>query len=258
MSTAHKHELSCLVLPLTCCCDTPVCLVRGVVCFGNHSTLGHELAHAAVWVISHSSEGHGRIWSGWMQQIHALYPGFDLSTRHGYAIHKPFQWRCQACNSVESRHSKSVKPTDSCKVCGAPGRLDYLGKFDKNGTPAKTRGGAGGGGGGGGGKRNPYAEFTKLHMKDIARSLPAGTPQKQVMVEVGRRWREHKAQLESASAVASTASAEKTMAARGSSSVFASGGSLGADATAGDAEFARQLQAQFAAAESIGGGLVVD
>ena len=123
------------------------------------STLGHELAHAAVWVISHSKEGHGQIWQGWMQRIHVLYPGFDMSTRHGYAIHKPHRWQCQACNSLESRHSKSVKPTDAwcvlacareahqpthifqltpcvparpnrSKRCGAPGRLKYLG--DKN------------------------------------------------------------------------------------------------------------------------------
>ena len=33
------------------------------------NTLGHELAHAAVWVISHSSEGHGKVWMGWMQQV---------------------------------------------------------------------------------------------------------------------------------------------------------------------------------------------
>ena len=39
-------------------------------------------------VISRSSEGHGKVWGGWMQKVHAVYPGFDLSTRHGYAIHK--------------------------------------------------------------------------------------------------------------------------------------------------------------------------
>ena len=130
------------------------------------NTLGHELAHAAVWVISHSSEGHGKIWMGWMQQIHALYPGFDVSTRHGYAIHKPHRWRCDKCTSFEERHSKSVKVTDSCKFCGTAGSLEYLGKFDKTGTPAKTRSTPG--------KPNPYAEFTKQHMAEISASLPSG------------------------------------------------------------------------------------
>eukprot|EP01043_Picozoa_sp_COSAG02_P000371 COSAG02_NODE_7_length_64539_cov_120.393482_4_plen_91_part_00 len=85
-------------------------------------------------------------------------------------------------------------------------------------------------GGGSGGKRtNPYADFTKKHMREISQSLPSGTPQKQVMVEVGRRWREHKAALEATGADA-----------------FAS------DDTAGDAAFALQLQMQ------VDGGIVVD
>ena len=47
-------------------------------------------------VISRSSEGHGGVWAGWMQKVHTVYPGFDLSTRHGYAIHKvrASQHRC--------------------------------------------------------------------------------------------------------------------------------------------------------------------
>lgn len=145
------------------------------------------------------------------------------------------------------------------KRCGAPGRLEYLGditgvlamsylmvlvvlsrvgliqcemrvacssmlagKFTKTGSPAKS------GSGGTSNKSNPYAEFTKTHMREISQSLPAGTPQKQVMVEVGRRWREHKAALEAAGEGASGTLRFATA----------------AGSTAGDAEFARHLQIQ--------------
>ena len=66
-------------------------------------------------------------------------------------------------------------------------------------------------------------------MREISQSLPSGTPQKQVMVEVGRRWREHKAALEAAAAA-----------------------TFKLDDAAGDAVFARQLQVQ------VDAGIVVD
>ena len=104
------------------------------------------------------------------------------------------------------------------------------GKFTKTGSPAKSRGG------GTINKSNPYAEFTKRHMREISQSLPPGTPQKQVMVEVGRRWREHKAALEAGGEGASGALS------------FA----VAAGSTAGDAAFAQQLQMQLDA------GVMVD
>lgn len=150
------------------------------------------LRSAAVWVISQSSEGHGRIWAGWMQRVHRLYPGFDLSTRHGYEIHKPFRWQCEACSSFEERHSKSMKDDTACRVCGTKGRLTYLGKFEKDGTPAKQR------------QPSAFAQFTKDHMSEVTASLPAGTPHKVKMEEMGRRWREHKEALVQLRAEAAT------------------------------------------------------
>jgi hypothetical protein len=73
-------------------------------------------------------------------------------------------------------------------------------------------------------------------MREISQALPSGTPQKQVMVEVGRRWREHKAALE----------ATEYGASRGLNFGAA------ADDTAGDAALARQLQVQ------VDAGIVVD
>lgn len=104
------------------------------------------------------------------------------------------------------------------------------GKFTKTGSPAKTRDDRGSSSN----KSNPYAEFTKKHMREISQSLPSGTPQKQVMVEVGRRWRQHKAALEATGGGDS------------------GGRDFAAGDTAGDAAFARQLQMQFDA------GVVVD
>lgn len=34
-----------------------------------------------------------------MRRVHVLYPGFDLSTRHGYAIHKPYRWEQKAATA---------------------------------------------------------------------------------------------------------------------------------------------------------------
>lgn len=107
-----------------------------------------------------------------------------------------------------------------------------LGKFTKSGSPVKSRGG-------GGNNSNPYADFTKKHMREISQSLPPGTPQKQVMVEVGRRWREHKAAVE-AQIVGASATGS-------SNDAVGSAGDM-----AGDAAFARKLQMQ------LDSGVIVD
>lgn len=111
--------------------------------------------------------------------------------------------------------------------------LRLQGKFDKTGTPAKTRGTPG--------KPNPYAEFTKQHMAEISASLPSGTAHKEVMVEVGRRWRAHKERLASGGA-------------RRQASPLS-----GFGLEDGDEAFARQLQRQLdAEAAPRPVGLIVD
>jgi predicted SprT family Zn-dependent metalloprotease len=160
------------------------------------NTLGHELCHAATWVISKSSEGHGRVWGAHMRAVHALYPGFDLSTRHGYVIHKPYRWSCSRCTSLEERHSKSLDTAKTaCKVCGARGQFKYLGKFNKDGHSSSQSTATAAG------QQarplNPYAQFTKDNMAAVTASLPAGTPQKVKMQELSRRWQAHKQSLES-------------------------------------------------------------
>eukprot|EP01052_Picozoa_sp_SAG31_P036388 SAG31_NODE_4533_length_3158_cov_3.140569_2_plen_192_part_00 len=179
------------------------------------NTLGHELCHAATWVVSKSSEGHGNIWAGWMRRVHVLYPGFDLSTRHGYSIHKPYRWECTACTGYEQRHSKSVHEKEaSCRHCGKIGTLRFLGRFDKDGKPIDRNAS---------GESRPlsaYAQFTKQHMAAITAELPRGTPQKEKMKELGRRWQEHKAQAEVDDAIAKNEQHKAALAARASAGLL--------------------------------------
>jgi hypothetical protein len=54
----------------------------------------------------------------------------------------------------------------------------------------------------GGRGANVFALFTKAHFADVKRSLPAGTPHKEVMVHLAARYRLHKAAMPAAAAPA--------------------------------------------------------
>ncbi|KAH9836599.1 SprT-like family-domain-containing protein [Rhodofomes roseus] len=82
------------------------------------NTLSHEMCHLASWVISDApSETHGDIFHGWARKVMRARPDIEVTTKHNYEIDYKYEWKCQECDKIYGRHSKSINP-DEC-VCGA-------------------------------------------------------------------------------------------------------------------------------------------
>eukprot|EP00887_Chlorella_sp_A99_P002120 scaffold21.g2120.t1 len=141
-------------------------------------TLAHELCHAAAWLVNHTAKPpHGPVFRAWADRAAYFYPHLDITTCHSYEIFYPFRWRCTApgCGQEYGRHSNSIDV--GRKVCGAcRGRLEFLGRFSRDGSPAKRRPAAG------------FAAFVKEHYAAARGGLPPGTPQAEVMKALGRDW----------------------------------------------------------------------
>ena len=107
-----------------------------------------------------------------------VYPETNVSTCHAYAIHQPYKWRCTRdwCQQEYGRHSKSIDITKkACGACG--GKLEYLGKFKKNGDEVAAR------------APTAFSLFVKEHFKSTKNALGASTPHKDVMKHLSQRWK---------------------------------------------------------------------
>jgi predicted SprT family Zn-dependent metalloprotease len=59
------------------------------------STLAHEMCHVAAWVVDREFEPHhGRAFKAWAARFQAAVAGVDITTRHDYAVFRPFKWEC--------------------------------------------------------------------------------------------------------------------------------------------------------------------
>ncbi|KAI9059599.1 hypothetical protein FKP32DRAFT_1596164 [Trametes sanguinea] len=87
------------------------------------NTLSHEMCHLACWVISgQPEEQHGSIFKDWARKVMRKRPDVEITTRHNYEINHKYRWKCEDCDKVYGRHSKSINPAEH--VCGAcKGRL---------------------------------------------------------------------------------------------------------------------------------------
>ncbi|KAK0208031.1 SprT-like family-domain-containing protein, partial [Desarmillaria ectypa] len=84
-------------------------------------TLSHEMCHLACWIINKKlSESHGPLFKAWAARMAAKRPDIEVSTTHNYEISYKFEWKCEICELVYGRHSKSIKPDDGNLplVCG--------------------------------------------------------------------------------------------------------------------------------------------
>jgi len=89
-------------------------------------TLIHEMCHAASWLISGISDGHGVVFKSWGQRSVKTFPELPLITRcHNYVIQSKFAFICQDCSHQYKRHSKSID-TDKlrCGMCSKLGGND--------------------------------------------------------------------------------------------------------------------------------------
>ncbi|KZT06217.1 uncharacterized protein LAESUDRAFT_653810 [Laetiporus sulphureus 93-53] len=87
------------------------------------NTLSHEMCHLACWIIDEDpKEHHGRKFKAWYVRVMRKRPDIEVTTRHNYDIVCKYQWKCEQCNHIYGRHSKSMRPNAVCGRCNA-GRL---------------------------------------------------------------------------------------------------------------------------------------
>ena len=143
------------------------------------ATLLHEMCHASAWLIDKTAKPpHGPVFKKWAQLAMSVYPETCVSTCHAYTIHQPYKWRCTRdwCQQEYGRHSKSIDiAKKGCGACG--GKLEYLGKFKKNGDVVQSR------------APTAFSLFVKEHFKDAKSKLGASTPHKDVMKHLSQRWK---------------------------------------------------------------------
>lgn len=74
------------------------------------------------------------------------------------------------------RHSKSIKV--DTQVCGAcSGELEFLGRFNRDGTPVAKREATG------------FSLFVKEQYGSAKKTLGPGTPHKDVMKDLSHKWK---------------------------------------------------------------------
>lgn len=113
-----------------------------------------------------------------------------MTTKHSYEIDYKFIWECGSCGLGYKRHSRSIDPKRH--LCGScKGRLVQV-----KPVPKKVGGSDGKGEEGKGGdwakKVGEYQLFVKENMGAIRKENP-GSPQKEIMGLVGKRYQEFKA-----------------------------------------------------------------
>ena len=125
---------------------------------------------------------HGKEFKGWAKKVSAKFGsrGIEVTTKHSYEIDYKYVWECENCGMEFKRHSKSIDLTKH--RCGACKSLLVQTKPVPRG-PAKEGAKTGLG---------EYQTFVKENM-GILRSENPGSPQKEIMGLVGKRYKEFKA-----------------------------------------------------------------
>ena len=143
-------------------------------------TLVHELCHAAAWVLDGEKDPpHGPAFYKWGKTFGRHYPGMVVSRCHDYKIFYKFRYGCTACGKEFGRHSESIDlDLQRCGRC--KGRLELVGRFNRDGTPYKPR------------APSAFAMFVKEHFGPLKATMP-GASHKELMAELGERFRAQKA-----------------------------------------------------------------
>jgi predicted SprT family Zn-dependent metalloprotease len=144
------------------------------------STLLHELCHAATWLLDGQARPpHGPGFWRWANAAMAALPDVGVTTCHSYEIHCRHRFACVECAQPYGRHSKSLDVArHRCGRCR--GALRYIGAFEPDGTPVKTR------------APSQFATFTKANFANAKRSAGAGATHAQAMALLSEWWRAHK------------------------------------------------------------------
>ncbi|CAG8952518.1 hypothetical protein HYFRA_00009622 [Hymenoscyphus fraxineus] len=142
------------------------------------NVIAHEFCHLANFMISNiKTNPHGKEFKAWASKCSAIFGdrGIEVTTKHSYTIDYKYIWTCEHCGLEFKRHSKSIDPKrHQCGAC--KNKL-----VQTKPVPRKETQGVSG-----------YQAFVKEHMKIIREQNP-GSPQKEIMTLVGKKYQEFKA-----------------------------------------------------------------
>eukprot|EP01054_Gregarina_sp_Poly1_P011211 Gregarina_sp_Poly_1__11210@NODE_91_length_14868_cov_482_446186_g78_i0_p4_GENE_NODE_91_length_14868_cov_482_446186_g78_i0NODE_91_length_14868_cov_482_446186_g78_i0_p4_ORF_typecomplete_len521_score77_90SprTlike/PF10263_9/2_9e22Zn_ribbon_SprT/PF17283_2/1_2e08DUF45/PF01863_17/0_00097DUF4653/PF15546_6/18DUF4653/PF15546_6/8_4_NODE_91_length_14868_cov_482_446186_g78_i047796341 len=145
------------------------------------TTLLHECCHVAQRLLETTDEPpHGPAFKRWAAKASRHFPQYQVTTRHDFALHQPYQWICASCQLIYRRHSKSIDPSKHrCGAAGCSGHLTYLGAFNMDGTarPSQTR------------PLSSYQQFIKDHY--TAAYTQEGS-HSSAMLWLSHKWKEQK------------------------------------------------------------------
>ena len=148
------------------------------------NVIAHEFCHLANFMISNiKTNPHGKEFKAWAAKCshHFGDRGIEVTTKHSYAIDYKYVWECGGCGLEFKRHSKSIDPArQQCGSCKS--RL-----VQTKPVPRANAAGVGGGA-----IVSGYQLFVKENMKKVREENP-GSPQKDIMGLLGKRYQEHKA-----------------------------------------------------------------
>ena len=144
------------------------------------NVVAHEFCHLATFMVSNiRTNPHGKEFKAWAGKCSKEFAhrGIEVTTKHSYEIEYKYVWECENCGMQFKRHSKSIDVgKHRCGVCKSK-------LVQTKPVPRKE---------GGGGGLTSYQAFVKENMKIVREENP-GSPQKEIMGLVGKKYQEFKA-----------------------------------------------------------------
>jgi predicted SprT family Zn-dependent metalloprotease len=141
------------------------------------NVIAHEFCHLANFMVSGvKNNPHGKEFKAWAAQCCQKFGhrGVEVTTKHSYVIDYKYIWECSNCGLEYKRHSKSVDPVrHRCGKC--KDKLIQTKPVPRLNTTV-----------------NEYQAFVKENMKRVRDENP-GSPQKEIMGLVGKKYQEYKA-----------------------------------------------------------------
>lgn len=148
------------------------------------NTIAHEFCHLTTFMIDNmKTNPHGKEFKAWGAKVTRMFGhrGIEVTTKHSYEIDYKYVWECENCGVEFKRHSKSIDPErQRCGTCKS--RLVQTKPVPRHG---KDNGGKEKGLG-------EYQMFVKENMCRVREENP-GSPQKEIMSLVGKKYQEYKA-----------------------------------------------------------------
>jgi len=137
-----------------------------------------------------TKEPHGASFKEWAAKTSNAFSerGIHVTTKHDYDIAYKYIWQCSSedCGAEYARHSKSINPKkQSCGKCKS--RLVQILPVPRGGITVTSDGGGAEG-------QTEYQQFVKNQFSMVRAELAPGSPMKDVMKELGARYRARKKQ----------------------------------------------------------------